>query len=234
MTFFASLAVALCAVLLGPWDPQRRIAHRAIIYLWGRPIVRSNPFWKLKIEGTGNIDPKQTYVIVSNHTSMADILCLYCLDVQFKWIAKKSLFRVPFLGWSMSFAKYVPLERGRTGSIRQSYEKTRWWLDKNMSVLIFPEGTRSPDGSLGEFKNGAFKLAIEARRPILPIALRGNEKIIAKGKRTVSAKVEASLTVFPAIATEGLAPGDFQMLKQKVRSLLAQKTDEKEPDLPQR
>jgi len=215
-------------MITAPWDKQRRLAHRLIIYLWGRPIVKANPFWKLAIGGTGNIDPKQTYIVVCNHSSLADILCLYCLDLQFKWVAKRSLFRVPFLGWSMSLAKYVALERGRTGSIRESYEKAKDWLKQGMSVLIFPEGTRSLDGSLGDFKNGAFKLAIESQRPILPIRLRGNEKIIAKGKKTVAAKVEASLTVLPAVSTEGMKTADFQMLKQRVRNLFEQTPNEKE------
>jgi|GEM_PF-358189 len=216
ITLLTNLLTLFSVLAFGIWDPQRKIAHKVIIHFWGNMIGRANPFWRLHLEGTKQIDRKRSYVIICNHTSMADIICVYNLNLQFKWIAKESLFQVPFLGWSMTLAKYIPLERGKTGSIRKSYEKAKWWLSQNMSVLIFPEGTRSKDGSLGDFKNGAFKLAIECQKPILPVVLRGNEKVIAKGKSTISGRTETFLKVLPPVETLGLGPKDFQTLKKKI------------------
>ncbi|HNV86725.1 MAG TPA: lysophospholipid acyltransferase family protein [Candidatus Omnitrophota bacterium] len=219
LTVLTNFTILLSFLPFSIFDPQRRIAHTIITLLWGKVLGKFNPFWKLRLKPSSSTDPKQTYVIVCNHTSLADIICIYNLNLQFKWIAKESLFKVPFLGWCMSLAKYIPLERGKTSSIRTSYEKSKWWLNQGMSVLIFPEGTRSKDGSLGDFKNGAFKLAIECQRPILPVVLKGNEKVIAKGKSTVAGRTETLIKVLPPVETRGFGLGDFQALKKKIHDL---------------
>lgn len=216
VTVIASTVIIIVSLLLLPFDRKRRAAHRLIIYLWAYPIIKGNPFWKLSLEGRENIQAGRHYVIVSNHSSLADIICLYALNLQFKWIAKESLFQIPFLGWSMFFAKYISLKRGAPSSIRDSYDKAREWLKQNMSVLIFPEGTRSLDGRLGEFKNGAFKLAIETQVPILPVILQGSDKIIPKGKSAFSSRCEAKLKILPVIETQHLREDDFASIKTRV------------------
>ena len=219
VTVVATFPIGFCSVFLAPFDPQRRLAHQFGTY-WGQAVLLGNPFWKLKIIGRENIDHNKNYVIISNHTSLADIIVLYSLNMQFKWMAKSSLFQIPFLGWSMSFMKYVALERGKHGSIRESYTKVKEWLNNGMSILIFPEGTRSPTGTLGEFKNGAFKLAVESGIPILPIALSGNQQAIGRGQAKFGAKVQAILKVLPPIpVTKDMDP---EKLKEKTRTLLAQ------------
>lgn len=91
--------------------------------------------------------------------------------MQFKWVAKASLFKVPFIGWSLGLAKHIRLSRGNFSSIKKVYRQAASWLKEGMSVLFFPEGTRSANDEMGQFQNGAFKLAIKEKVPILPVAI---------------------------------------------------------------
>jgi len=217
MTFILYLAMLFFAIILYPFDKQRRVAH-AQCYWWSDILLGSNPYWKMKIEGLENIDKKKTYVIVANHQSLADIIVLYQIRSQFKWVAKESLFKIPVLGWCMSTAKHISLERGDFSSIKKVYREAAEWLRHDMSVLFFPEGTRSETGEVGEFQNGAFKLAIKEKVPVLPILISGTRDAIPKGGRQFSTKIFCTLRVFPAVETSSLGPGDFDKLKDEIRS----------------
>jgi len=217
MTFILYLAMLFFTILLYPFDKQRKVAH-AQCYWWSDILLCSNPYWKMKISGLENIDKKKTYVIVANHQSLADIIVLYQIRSQFKWVAKESLFGIPVLGWCMSLAKHIKLERGDFSSIKKIYREAAEWLRAGMSVLFFPEGTRSETGEVGEFQNGAFKLAIKEKRPILPIMINGTRDAIPKGGRQFSTKIFCTLRVFPAVETASLGPGDFDRLKDEIRS----------------
>ncbi len=205
--------------VLKPFDWNGKITYR-VANLWGKLIVQINPFWHIKISGRSHIKKNTAYVLVANHTSLADIVCLYCLGKNFKWIAKDSLFKIPFFGWTMSLLGYIPLKRGEHGSIRDSFREAQGWLEKNVSVLFFPEGTRSRTGSLGEFKNGAFKLALLAKKPIVPIVLRGTGEAISKGNATIATKVSGSVKVLPPIEVVHYSEEDYDVLKKKVWNLM--------------
>lgn len=202
-------------------DRKRRFAHR-LATLWGTLLLGANPFWRLRVAGKRRIRHDKSYVLVSNHSSLSDIVCLFSLGHQFKWLAKKSLFRIPFLGWAMKVIGYISLERGQYGSIRKSYGEALDCLQKNISVLIFPEGTRSRTGEMGHFKSGAFRLAIESGRPIVPIVLAGTEKIISKGKTGFGRAGAAYLSILPPLETQGLDPEEEEVLKEKVEGLMRQ------------
>ena len=216
-----TLFVFVLIGLLSPFDWNQKISYH-IANLWGKLIFQMNPFWKLTVSGRERIKKNKAYVLVANHSSLADIICLYCLGRHFKWLAKESLFKIPFFGWTMSFLRYIPLERGKHGSIRDSFQTAQEWLEKGGSVLIFPEGTRSRSGALGEFKNGAFKLAIRSQKPIIPIVLRGTRQAISKGKMIVATKVEGSITVLSEIDTSSYAEEGRETLKNKVWHLMEQ------------
>jgi 1-acyl-sn-glycerol-3-phosphate acyltransferase len=217
MTFILYLGMLFFTIILYPFDKQRKVPH-AQCYWWSDVLLYSNPYWRMKIIGLENIDKKRTYVIVANHQSLADITVLYQIRAQFKWVAKESLFRVPVLGWCMSLARHIKLERGDFSSIKKVYREAAQWLKEDMSVLFFPEGTRSETGEVGEFQNGAFKLAIKEKVPVLPIMISGTRDAIPKGGRQFSAKIFCTLRVFPAVETSSLGPGDFDRLKDEIRA----------------
>lgn len=219
LTVILYVAVLFFVVILYPFDKKRTVAH-AQCYWWSDILIRIHPDWNMRIRGLENIDKKKTYVIVANHASLADIIILYQIKTQFKWVAKESLFKVPFVGWCLSLTKHIKLERGDFSSIKKVYREAAQWLRSGMSVLFFPEGTRSETGKMNEFQNGAFKLAIKEKRPVLPIRLTGTGDALPKGGRQISTKIYCTLTVLPPVDTSGLGPGDFERLKDDVRSRL--------------
>ena len=188
-------------------------------------MISLNPYWSLKTSGLEHIDHQKTYVIIVNHQSMADIVALYQTKMQFKWVAKASLFKVPFIGWCLSLIKHIKLVRGDFSSIKKIYQEASCWLQKDMSVLFFPEGTRSSNDQMGEFQNGAFKFAIKEKKPILPICLKGTHAAIPKGSWIFKGKVLAKLIVLPAVETDGFGPGDFVLLRDTVRSRIQEALD---------
>ncbi len=165
--------------LTAPFDRRLFIMHKYTC-AWSFIVLKINPLWRIKVTGRKKIDPKETYVMVSNHQSGADIIVLFLLWAHFKWVAKKSLFYYPFIGWNMWLNRYISIERGKGSSMRRMMTDAARTLKSRSSVMIFPEGTRSKDGNLQPFKNGAFHLALENHRPILPIAISGTSRAIRK------------------------------------------------------
>lgn len=219
LTVVLYLAMLFFVIILYPFDKKRKVAH-AQCYWWSDILIRLNPDWKMDVSGLGNIDKKKTYVIVANHQSMADIIIMYQIKAQFKWVAKESLFKIPFLGWCMSLAKHIKLERGNLTSIKKVYREAAEWLRSGVSVLFFPEGTRSETDRMNEFQNGAFKLAIKEKKPVLPILIKGTRDAIPKHGRQFSEQIHCVLKVLPAIDTSAYGPGDFEKLRDLARSQL--------------
>jgi 1-acyl-sn-glycerol-3-phosphate acyltransferase len=200
---------------LYPFDKKRKVAHSQCFW-WADAVIRLNPFWKLNVEGLENIDQDKTYIVISNHESMADIVVLYKIRMQFKWVAKESLFKVPFIGWCLSLTRHIKLSRGEYSSIKKVYREAAEWLRRGMSVLFFPEGTRSDTDRMNVFQNGAFKLAIKEKKPVLPVCIKGTRDAIPKGSWIFRSKVLVSVTVLPPIDTVSFNPGDFSKLRDMV------------------
>ncbi len=217
LTILLFLVVLILNILLFPFDKKKKITH-AQCFWWSDLLLSLNPYWSIKASGLEYIDRKKTYVIIANHQSMADIVALYQVKMQFKWVAKASLFKVPFIGWCLSLIKHIKLTRGDFSSIKKIYQEASSWLQKDMSVLFFPEGTRSSSNEMGEFQNGAFKLAIKEKKPILPICLKGTHAAIPKGSWIFKTKVIAKVIVLKPIITDSYGPGDFILLRNNVRS----------------
>src|SRR5438309_878474 len=153
-------AGALLIFLLSlPFDRDGRVLHLyscgwAQLYFW------LNPFWKLRIDGREKLPWRGAAVLVSNHESLGDILVLFGLFRPFKWVSKMSVFKLPFIGWNMTLNGYVGVVRGQRESVVKMLGECEAWLDRGVPVLLFPEGTRSPDGEVKAFKDGAFVLAV--------------------------------------------------------------------------
>lgn len=157
-----------------------RWVHLVGIY-WSRCLLWLCPVWSLEADGLENFERNRAYVIVANHQSLLDIVVIYAaLTIHFKFMAKKELFRIPFLGWHMFLAGDIPIDRGNRDSAKRAIEKSRDWLRKGFSVVFFPEGTRSTDGEIQPFKAGAFKIAAEEKIEILPVVIDGTGDTIPK------------------------------------------------------
>lgn len=220
LTILLFFVMLFFTVVLYPFDRKRKVAH-AQCYWWADILIRLNPYWDLEVSGLENIDRHKTYVVVSNHQSLADIIVMYKTKMQFKWVAKDSLFKIPFLGWNLWLARHIKISRGKFASIKNVYRDAAKWLKGGMSVLFFPEGTRSETNEMRDFQNGAFKLAIKERVPILPISLEGTGNAIPKGSWLFKTKIHCSLKVLPPVDTTKFKPRDFAKLKDLVRSALA-------------
>ena len=225
VTLSISTLMIIASFALHFFDPDRRITQN-IASMWGKTLVFLNPTWSLKIQGRGYIRDGKSYIMVANHSSLSDIICLYCMGKQFKWVAKDSLFRIPFFGWAMSAARYVRLVRGKHKSIKDSFEKCFYWLQRDMPVLIFPEGTRSVSGKLSNFKNGAFKLAIQAKKPIVPIVLIGTREVIEKGSARFASNIHCKIKVLKPIQTSTYREEQYQELRNLVREKMLEVIDE--------
>ncbi|MBN2830909.1 MAG: 1-acyl-sn-glycerol-3-phosphate acyltransferase [Candidatus Omnitrophica bacterium] len=215
LTIVLFFVVLFFWVVLYPFDKKMKVAHRQCFW-WADAVISLNPFWKINVAGRDNIDHNKTYVVIANHESMADIVVLYKLRMQFKWVAKESLFKVPFIGWCLSLTRHIKLARGEYSSIKKVYRDAAEWLRRDMSVLFFPEGTRSDTDEMNVFQNGAFKLAIKERKPVLPVCIKGTRGAIPKGSWVFKSKVLVSVTVLPPIDTNIFNSADFGKLKDMV------------------
>ena len=193
------------------------LPHR-LSQFWARVICVCLPFWKVRVEGLDKIDKRKTYVVVSNHQSLLDILVsLAGLPIHFKFIAKRQLFWIPFLGWHLWFARYIPLKRGDPESGRACLEKARYWVRRGASVVFFPEGTRSPDGEIHPFKAGAFKLAWEEKVDLLPVVILGTHEAMPKKSWRIEKRAEFLLSIQNAVSTKDRSPDSLEALREGVR-----------------
>ncbi len=168
---------------------------------WGSLYTLLNPLWKVKITGREKISLKKTNIFISNHRSYEDAIVLYRILKPFRWISKSEIFSIPILGWFMTLRRDIKLKRGTTSGVRKMFIDAKKTLSEDISLIIFPEGTRSKTGELGKFKQGAFRIAIETGIPIIPIVITGtqgslfNKYGILKGKHTVEIKILDEVSV---------------------------------------
>jgi 1-acyl-sn-glycerol-3-phosphate acyltransferase len=175
----------------------------------------------VEAEGVEHIDPRQPYVYMSNHQSVVDVgAIILTLPTSWRFVAKRELTWIPFFGWAIALGGHVVIDRGRharaVASLRRAAERVR----NGVSVIIFPEGTRSPDGELQPFKSGGFHLALEAQVPVLPVTVSGSRQLTPKGSlRVESGRVRVRYG--KPIETRGLATEHREALKQRVRDAIA-------------
>lgn len=226
----ALFPVALAIWLVtSPFDRRRRVLH-LFTCLWASLYSWLNPAWRVRVRGREHVRPDGTYVMVANHLSFLDILVLFRLFRHFKWVSKIEMFRIPLIGWNMRFNRYVPLRRGDKRSISEMMAACRRTLAEGSSVMIFPEGTRSPDGALRAFKPGAFQLALEAGVPILPIVVSGTANALPKHGFVLRGRHEIGIRVLPEIPYESFAGLSVAELTERVHALFARETIASAPE----
>jgi 1-acyl-sn-glycerol-3-phosphate acyltransferase len=218
------VAVALWAAT-APFDRRRRALHLFTCF-WASLYTWLNPAWPLRIEGRERIRRDETYVMVCNHLSLLDILVLFRLFVHFKWVSKVENFRIPCVGWNMRLNGYVPLRRGDRASVVEMLRACDRLLAEGSSVMMFPEGTRSPNGRLRAFKPGAFELALRNRRPLLPILIEGTSDALPKRGFVLRGRHPLRIRVLEPWGVERFAGLSSEELAEAMRQHLAEELGE--------
>lgn len=227
--FVASSAVLFLGAVVvwlvsSPFDRDGRALHLYSCF-WAQLYFYVNPAWRLRIEGRERLPWRGPAVLVANHASLGDILILFGLYRPFKWVSKASNFKLPFIGWNMSLNRYVPLVRGDRESIAKMMVESGAWLSRGVPVLLFPEGTRSADGQLKAFKDGAFKLAVAHGCPVFPIVLSGTSEMIPKHGWVVRNRADCRVRVLAPVDPAAFG-GDVERLREHVRAqMLAAKAE---------
>ena len=210
------VASFIALVVCYPFDKKRVVVHKLSEWLTDIVFVFA-PGMRRDVIGMENIDPKQAYVIVLNHQSMVDILSIYNLPLVFKWVSKKEVYRIPLVGRLLLMHGDIVINRASAKEAMQLvHSKGKEWLKKGASVSIFPEGTRSKDGEIHNFKAGAFILAKDAGVPILPIVLDGTNTLVRKGWM-INWRNRITIKVLPPISAEEVQNRDIKDVMAQVK-----------------
>jgi 1-acyl-sn-glycerol-3-phosphate acyltransferase len=188
--------------------------------LWGRGCVRLGGI-RFRVRGSEHIPQGQSAVYIANHQSNFDIPILYGgLPLQFRWLAKKELFDVPLFGLAMRRCGYIPIDRSDRRQAMHSMTEAARQIREGTSVVVFPEGTRTPDGALQEFKKGGFLIAVKAQAPVVPVAIRGSYQVMPRSRWWLAAGA-VEMEIFPPIATTGMKNADLERLVAQTRQPIA-------------
>ncbi len=213
-----SIILGTVATLLGVLDRSGNQSHK-VAALWSRLICRWNGI-KVEVSGKENILVDQPQIFIANHQGYYDIFTLAgYLTVQLRWVSKAVLFRVPFMGWAMRAAGYIPVERNNRKQSYQAFLNTLEAIKEGSSVVIFPEGTRSEDGSIGVFKKGSQLLAQRAKVPMVPVAIIGTRDIIRKGSMLFHPGT-VRIIISPCIALEEKDAKKGDEILQEIRNMI--------------
>lgn len=215
--FMIVSAVAL--VVCAPFDRGRRTVHEL-----SRVLVRIffavPPRWRQRIEGLEHVDRSRPYVIVLNHNTVVDIPALYYLPLNFRWVSKREVFRVPFFGQFLVLHGDICIDRGRASeAMAQLLREGGEWLGRGASVAIFPEGTRSKDGEIRRFKAGAFSLAKEAGVAVLPVVLEGTRTLV-RPNLLFNWGNRIRIRVLPPVTAEEVAASEVHELMERTHAAM--------------
>lgn len=226
------LSVSLLNVVIGvaaqllalPWDPNRLTALQVNHWIWGKLLFAAEPGWPTTRVGLENIGPGP-YIIVANHSSVLDIPILMGLPLPMRVLARHGIVHAPVMGWYMQFTRQIPVKLDSPESVQKSLDLCKESLDAGVSLVIFPEGTRSKDCELQKFRRGAFRLAKDTGTPVLPVAIFGTHRLMMKGEfmpQSLYHPIRAR--VLPPMPSEGYSTA--RKLSNRVREVIAQNLDE--------
>ncbi|MFI3296450.1 MAG: lysophospholipid acyltransferase family protein [bacterium] len=206
---------ALATILMVPiWGDSRCSYYPGIF--WARALMFI-ALIKINVVGKENFDPKKSYVFMSNHQSMLDIFLIYgWLNSKFKWIMKKELRKMPFVGKACAMMGHIFVDRSSAIKAKQSIQKAKEQLVGGTSIVVFPEGTRTKTGEIGKFKRGAFSIAKDTHIPIIPMTIIGAYECVSSKEFCIKPG-KITLVIHPEVNTENITNENFHQLVSDVR-----------------
>jgi len=200
---------------------RRLILLHLFTSFWASLYVWIMPAWSVHVDGKRKTAWRRHFVIVSNHQSQLDILVAFHLFIPFKWVSKAEVFNLPFIGWNMRLNRYIRLKRGDKAGIARMFADCEKALSRGSSIFMFPEGTRSRNGELKEFKPGAFLLAKKMNVPILPVVINGTHAALPKHSLNFHGRQHMHVRMLPPIPVEQVAEMPVESLTDRVRTIIA-------------
>ena len=222
--------LAVFAIASGLWDRSGDTVVRAA-QVWSR-IVLGAAGVKVVVRRAAPLDAGRPYIFMCNHLSAADIWSLFvAIPFPVRFIAKKQLSKLPFVGWAMRIGRFIFIDRQNASAARRSIEEAARRIHEGASVMIFPEGTRSRDGRLAAFKKGGFHLAIDSGADIVPVGIRGSREVMPKGSLLIRSG-EITIEMAAPIATASLSQAERAVLIDRVRNIVLSMTGQPDATAP--
>jgi len=213
---FTSVVLSIIALIISPFDSKGKVIHR-IARLWASPHIKLGGI-KVVTSGLDRITAPP-YIFMCNHQSALDIYgLLFSLPLSFRWIAKRQLFLIPFFGWALKRAGHISIDRENPREALKAMDEAARKIRDGMNIIIFPEGTRSRDGSLLPFKKGGFSLALRAMVPIVPVGIVGTSTLQPKGSFIPAGKGVIYIHIGEPIPLEGMGRSAKGELMNSVRA----------------
>ncbi len=212
-------------IITWPFD-KRLVSNNLFSSFWASLYIWFMPLWTVKIKNRNKLDMKKNYVFVSNHQSQLDILVIYQLYFPMRWISKAAVFKLPFIGWNMLLNGDVKLKRGDKQSIREMMDRCEQLLQQNVSITIFPEGTRSKTGIVKPFKPGAFILAKKMKKPIVPLVINNSKNALPKYSLIFRGRHKMELEVLDEIPYSRFEHLKIEQISQMVQQLITSHVNE--------
>jgi 1-acyl-sn-glycerol-3-phosphate acyltransferase len=225
--FFHSILFCLWAILVSLFDKNGKLGHFYCAVPWAKVVL-----WvcgvKVEVKGLENVDSGVPRVYATNHQSYFDIFALFaCLPVNFRFVLKQELMRIPLFGFAAKRSGHVALDRTDHRKAVKSMNEAAEKMERGASMLIFPEGTRSEDGRLQPFKNGGFRLALKAGFDVVPVAIINSRNIVPKGSLRIN-KGAFGLNIGKPISVKDYSKKDVDKLMKAVREAITSQMGEEE------
>lgn len=224
--------VCLGAIADVRWFRKSKIKAQVFPKTWGKVLCHIANI-RVRVEGKEHLDPAEPYIFIGNHASMADIMTFSgYIDHDYRWIAKKELFAIPIFGPGMQAVDFISIDRSRGRAAVKSLNDAAQRIAGGASVILFPEGTRSPDGHLRSFKTGAIMLALKAGVDVVPVGFNGTHQVLPKGK-LLPRGGEVVLRIGKPISTKDFKAKDKQLLAELLHQRVAELLDHRHLPLPE-
>jgi 1-acyl-sn-glycerol-3-phosphate acyltransferase len=194
---------------------------RILYCFFSRLYIIFSPFWKIRVNGKNKFQRNKVYVVIANHQSMLDIIVIHHLYREYSWVSKAENFSYPFLGWLMRISGDIKLERDNPQSFARLVRNCNRKLVSGCSIIIFPEGTRTPDGEIQRFKEGAFRIAQLSKIGILPVVLDGTREVLPKKGILMKPSSRFIISVMDEIPYESFKDENPRLLADRLRGLMS-------------